>query len=290
MLILLITRFLFSKTEKGPDTLLSRGYVWYDQNNPSASSNYDFLDYKLFNTDVSWFNYCANRDSGPDRTIVALAPSGNAIINDIKASLDVDLASYNLTVQVYESRDAIMKVIGGSSYEKNGEDGICFGAALVSDSSDNYQVNYIFDDITTERTQDSNMPNQELPTVDQYIREPDFESWNQYKRGGHTYMQTMFSNAILRNKTGLTTSYISMIYAPIKSSLYNSDDFITAANDMWSFFILLIFLAPLYRFVANSVNEKETKTREAMKVMGLTDSPYWLSWLTYYLIVNTIQC
>jgi ABC-type Na+ transport system ATPase subunit NatA len=30
--------------------------------------------------------------------------------------------------------------------------------------------------------------------------------------------------------------------------------------------------------------------REAMKIMGLTDLPYWLSWLTYYMTINTIQC
>jgi ATP-binding cassette subfamily A (ABC1) protein 3 len=134
------------------------------------------------------------------------------------------------------------------------------------------------------------MPNQELPAADEYRRKPDFASWDQYMKGGHTYMQSMFSNAILRNKTGSTSAYISMIYAPTKSSKYNDDDFATAANYLWGFFILLIFLAPLYRFVSNSVSEKENKTREAMKVMGLTDAPYWLSWFTYYIIINTIQC
>jgi ATP-binding cassette subfamily A (ABC1) protein 3 len=134
------------------------------------------------------------------------------------------------------------------------------------------------------------MPNQELDAADEYRRKPDFDSWDQYKKGGHTYMQSMFSNAILRNKTGSTSAYISMVYAPVKSSEYTDDDFATAANDMWGFFILLIFLAPLYRFVSNSVTEKESRTREAMKVMGLTDAPYWLSWFTYYIIINTIQC
>jgi hypothetical protein len=124
MFILLVTRLLFSKTERGPDTLLENGYIWYDKNNPTANTDNNFMSYTLFNTNTNWFDYCTARGAGPDRTIIALAPSGNALITNIKASLDVDFARYNLTVQIYESRDAIMKIIGASNYEKDGITGI----------------------------------------------------------------------------------------------------------------------------------------------------------------------
>ena len=146
----------------------------------------------------------------------------------------------------------------------------------------------IFDDVTKERSDDSNMPNQQLDAYDKYRRKPDTESWLQYKQGGYAYLQNLFSNKILRDRVG-GASYISMLYLPMKSSNYNKDDFAEAATEMWNFFILFIFLAPLYRFTFNSVNEKETKIREAMKIMGLTDLPYWLSWFTYYITINTIQ-
>jgi hypothetical protein len=124
MFMLLVTRLLFSKKERGPDTLLDRGYVWYDNNNPTAGSNYDFMNYTSFNTSVDWFEYCTDRDDGPDRTIIALAPSGNALVADIKASLDAQFAATDLTVQLYESRDAIMDIIGASNYEKDDSTGI----------------------------------------------------------------------------------------------------------------------------------------------------------------------
>ena len=185
-----------------------------------------------------------------------------------------------------------MDIIGSEDYEKDGNPGICFGGALVqSDSSTNtYQVNMIFDDISSERSQDSNMPNQQLEAVDEYQRKPNNDAFSQYKEGGYTYLQNIFANAILRDRTGNTGAYISMVYTPSKSSKYNDDDFATAAAGLWNFFILLIFLAPLYRFVSNSVAEKETKIREAMKIMGLSDAPYWLSWFAYYILINTIQC
>jgi ATP-binding cassette, subfamily A (ABC1), member 3 len=148
----------------------------------------------------------------------------------------------------------------------------------------------IFDDVSSERSDDSNMPNQELDAVDEYQRKPNKIAFEQYKEGGYTYLQNIIANSVLRIRTGSAGAYIAMAYAPMKTSKYVDDDFMEAADDLWNFFILLIFLAPLYRFVSNSVTEKETKIREAMKIMGLTDAPYWLSWFTYYTIVNTILC
>ena len=76
-----------------------------------------------------------------------------------------------------------------------------------------------------------------------------------------------------------------------RNSEYNKDGFADAVDgDMWSFFVSLIFVVPLYRFIANTVSEKETKIREAMRIMGLDDFPYWLTWFSYYTIINTVQC
>lgn len=52
--------------------------------------------------------------------------------------------------------------------------------------------------------------------------------------------------------------------------------------------MLLIYILPMYRLISNMVSEKETKARESMKMMGLTDSSYWLSWFCYYTVVVTV--
>src|SRR3982750_421126 len=59
-------------------------------------------------------------------------------------------------------------------------------------------------------------------------------------------------------------------------------------NGMLPFFMLLMYILPVYRLISNVVAEKESKARESMKMMGLSDFSYWLSWFTYYLIVVTI--
>ena len=270
MFIILILRLSFSKSDKGPDHQLTDGYIWYNKNYGSGQT---FLNYTIFDTSTSWFAYWKNRDYGPDRTVIALAPSGNAVISAIKTTLEADLGSKGVTVKLYSSRNAIMDVIGSNSYEKDGNPGIWFGAAFTEATANSYKVNMIFDDTSSERSSDSNMPNQQLDAYDKYQRKPNTESWTQYKKGGYTYLQNIIANSILQNTYG-TGAYISMIYVPMKSSKYFNDDFALAAINLWNFFILLVFLAPLYRFVSNSVSEKETKIREAMKIMGLNDFPY----------------
>jgi hypothetical protein len=49
-----------------------------------------------------------------------------------------------------------------------------------------------------------------------------------------------------------------------------------------------MYIPPLYRTVYRIVQEKETRVKESMKMMGLGDFAYWLSWFTYYTTVNFV--
>lgn len=59
-------------------------------------------------------------------------------------------------------------------------------------------------------------------------------------------------------------------------------------SGMLPFFMLLIYILPMYRLISNVVAEKESRARESMKMMGLTDFSYWLSWAVYYFIIVTL--
>jgi hypothetical protein len=52
--------------------------------------------------------------------------------------------------------------------------------------------------------------------------------------------------------------------------------------------MLLVFILPVYRLISNMVSEKESKARESMKIMGLKDLSYWMSWFVYHFIRVTI--
>lgn len=79
-----------------------------------------------------------------------------------------------------------------------------------------------------------------------------------------------------------------MSLVPFKSDKYVSDSFGLIMTGMLPFFMLLMYILPVYRLISNIVAEKESKARESMKMMGLTDASYWFSWFSYYFIVVTI--
>lgn len=53
-------------------------------------------------------------------------------------------------------------------------------------------------------------------------------------------------------------------------------------------FLLLAFIPPVYNITFKIVREKESRAKETMRIMGMTDLPYWLSWFCFYTILNTV--
>jgi len=51
---------------------------------------------------------------------------------------------------------------------------------------------------------------------------------------------------------------------------------------------LLVFIPPVYNMVFLLVKEKESRIKESMRMMGMRDSAYWLSWYVYYTIISSI--
>jgi hypothetical protein len=92
----------------------------------------------------------------------------------------------------------------------------------------------------------------------------------------------------LRVKTNVTNATIASTFVPFKTDAYVSDQFNMVLVSMLPFFMLLIYILPVYRLISNIVSEKESKARESMKMMGLKDFSYWLSWFCYYLIIVTL--
>jgi hypothetical protein len=93
-------------------------------------------------------------------------------------------------------------------------------------------------------------------------------------------------NTIL-SKKGKTNYQIDLAYMPMKTPSYNSVD--PGVSEQLSlnfpFFFMFTFLIPLYYLVSKLAEEKESKSREGMKMMGLKDTSYFLSWLAFYVIV-----
>jgi hypothetical protein len=51
---------------------------------------------------------------------------------------------------------------------------------------------------------------------------------------------------------------------------------------------VLIYILPVYSLVYMIVKEKESRCKESMRMMGMSDVSYWLSWFAHYTLVNTV--
>ena len=81
---------------------------------------------------------------------------------------------------------------------------------------------------------------------------------------------------------------IAMTVVPFKARETTSDGFTRLLQIIFPFFLLLMYIPLLYRTVYRMVEEKATRAKESMRMMGMSDWAYWLSWLYYYSVVNTI--
>ena len=66
------------------------------------------------------------------------------------------------------------------------------------------------------------------------------------------------------------------------------DPFAPALAVLMPLFLLLAYIPPVYNMTFKIVREKESRIKETMRIMGMTDLPYWMSWFVFYTLVNTI--
>ena len=100
-------------------------------------------------------------------------------------------------------------------------------------------------------------------------------------------MQNWVANTILKRKTGNAEASIVSMVIPSRLPPFTDDEFAQLLTGVLSFFMIIMYVPPLYRTAYRIVQEKESKVKESMRMMGLKDFPYWLSWFTYYTFVNT---
>ena len=100
-------------------------------------------------------------------------------------------------------------------------------------------------------------------------------------------MNNLAANTILKRKTINSAQIVAMI-TPTKITTVSVDPFKVLLEMSLTLFFLLMYIPLIYRTVYRIVFEKVTKAKESMRIMGMTDFPYWTSWWAYYTIVNTV--
>ena len=73
--------------------------------------------------------------------------------------------------------------------------------------------------------------------------------------------------------------------AAFPTPAFSTNPFYEAAKDVFALFFVLTLLVPVSRLIRGMVHEKETRIREGMKMMGMTDAALNTAWfITYWLV------
>ena len=164
---------------------------------------------------------------------------------------------------------------------------ICFGISFSQDNINhkyNYSLHY-FDSYNIDGAED--VP-KTYNIQNSFLSYPDFRSYNKYKYSGYTYIMKIINDYIysqeINNETKINFGIIPMIYND-----YDYNPFLDEIGFLGPFFVIVAYIGNLCIYVYNMVYEKQTKVKEGMKIMGLTDGIYFLSYFIRYIIISFVD-
>jgi hypothetical protein len=123
---------------------------------------------------------------------------------------------------------------------------------------------------------DSGTP--DIPSSQHVLEEfqigPNMKGYEKYQTNGYTYLMKIISETILEQNSYTFTVNFGIL--PMKYNKYRLDEkFGEVIRLLGPFFIVIAYLIPLMLYTYRMVLDKETKVKEGMKIMGLTDGVYF---------------
>mmetsp|Transcript_63287 Transcript_63287/g.87401 ORF Transcript_63287/g.87401 Transcript_63287/m.87401 type:complete len:228 (+) Transcript_63287:625-1308(+) len=170
----------------------------------------------------------------------------------------------------------------------NDKPAMCFGWELDKRADNKFDMTLRFMDQDEAAPGEAGIANINVPAWSPVATTVEGTAFDKYSNGGYLFLQNLAANTILRDNIDANGS-IETIVAPAKTAPYISDELIQSVMDRnFPFLVLCMWIPVVFRLSYRITNEKETRARESMKMMGLTDLSYWASWLCYHFIIVTI--
>ena len=215
------------------------------------------------------------------------------IPNEIKERILFDASAYQDIIEMNVSMDNfkdfknIEEMEGYIKDKKYGTEKfpeICFGMRLEETIKGyDYSLHY-FDSIFSQGIQD--LSNIIGGPIDLFKSGPDMQSYQKYKNSGYTYIMKLIHEYILRKETHNKNATLNFGMMPMKYVNYKRDKLGDYMPIIIPFFIMVAYICSLCLYVYRMVSEKESRAKEGMKIMGLEEGIYFLSYFLQYLVIN----
>ena len=282
----------FSENEGGLDE--------YIKDKSMSSFNYDTSDYDQ--SSQSWlglsalppFKICSSfNPQFQSRPLIASI----GIPDEIKAQMIKDSEKFEtdigfkLTQNSFKSFDSVEELnnyIKAQEYLLDTSQQICFGLKFSKDENTNeYDYSLHFFDFEKTRKQGvEDIPNNKQGMYDPFQSGPDLTAYMKYKNGAYSYMMKIVNQYILRKEAGKDSAELNYGIVAMKYIDYRVDSFSQFMGYLIGVILVLAYMFPLSMYIYRIVGEKESKIKEGMKIMGLGEGEYFLSYFIQFIIIN----
>ena len=253
---------------------------------PLDPNSTEFEKWKTYITKRSFFHICNELYQTP-RNKIALV----TVPQKIKEAI-VNIASYtdsNVTIDnnnftEFSSNEELDNYVKSDDYGSEEKPLLCFGIQF-SEKNNKYEYSlHYFDSAMDEGVQD--VPDGRAPANDEFQDGPDMESYVKYLGNGYIEMLKIITDYILKKETGNNDAYINFGMMANKYEYYREDPFGMFVGYIVPFFIVIAYMSPLCLYVLRMVTEKESRAKEGMKIMGMSEGTYFLSYFIQYFVIN----
>ncbi|KUF75756.1 ABC transporter A family member 1 [Phytophthora nicotianae] len=84
--------------------------------------------------------------------------------------------------------------------------------------------------------------------------------------------------------------YLGSLTTPFPINTHASSSFYDAVTDAFPIFFILTYLHPLSKILVGLMSERETRSRELMKILGVKESSIVISWYITYIVILFVSC
>ena len=289
----LILEYTYEEDEKNTNNFISRCSVAnVDINNTEIIA--DKSNNSLYWNNLSLIpalSICSRHNhKGRERPLIATIgiplEIKQKIISD--ASVYQDEIDMNITMDTFKdfkNIEAMDNYIEDKKFGLKDFPQICFGMRMEEKKEGGYDYSlHYFDSIFGEGIQD--LSNIIGGPIDLFRSGPDMQSYKRYRNSGYTYIMKVINEYILRKETKNEKAKLNFGMMPMKYVNYKMDRLGDYMSFIIPFFIIVAYMANLCLYVYRMVSEKESRAKEGMKIMGLEEGIYLLSYFLQYLIIN----
>ncbi|KAG7395247.1 hypothetical protein PHYBOEH_004021 [Phytophthora boehmeriae] len=84
--------------------------------------------------------------------------------------------------------------------------------------------------------------------------------------------------------------YLGSRTTPFPVNSFKSSSFYDSVTDAFPIFFILTYLHPLSKILVGLMSERETRSRELMKILGVKESSIVISWFITYIVILFVSC